>query len=156
MDYLWRTCYRGTIHQCLNLTRQQVRDPGSFKKYIISHCVKYLVQSFTKLNISSELSFEFGPRLRVVFSNNQPTGRYGARPPPGHTSTPLKPLFTVAQGDRRHGNIPLEFIPGPITWETSKSQTKKDQDILKWRGPQPSPYVDITLGMYFMQIVKIM
>lgn len=47
---------------------------------------------------------------------------------PPTTTPPLEPLFTVAQGDRHHGNIPLQFIPAPITWETSKSQTKK------WNG----------------------
>lgn len=52
--------------------------------------------------------------------------------PPHLLPSPLKPLFTVAQGDRRHGNIPLQFIPAPITWETSKSQTKTElKKILK-------------------------
>lgn len=45
-----------------------------------------------------------------------------------YTSSPLKPLFTVTLGDRRHGNITLELIPAPITWETRKSQTKKRQE----------------------------
>lgn len=45
-----------------------------------------------------------------------------------NTSSPLKPLFTVTQGDRCHGNIPLQLIPVPITRETSRSQTKKHQE----------------------------
>lgn len=47
-------------------------------------------------------------------------------PPPCLLPSPVKPLFTVAQGDRRHGNITLQFIPAPVTWETSRSQTKKE------------------------------
>lgn len=43
---------------------------------------------------------------------------------PPHPSPAVKPLFTVTHGDGRYGNIPLHFIPSPVTWATHKSETK--------------------------------
>lgn len=62
--------------------------------------------------------------FHIFFSNVQPKSKSGV------LKSPLKCLLTVAQGDGHHGNVTLQFIPAPVTWVTSGSQTKKHQNYL--------------------------
>lgn len=93
-----------------------------------------------------------GADLGISFGIIQPKMRCDVLPPPRLHPSPVKPLFTVAQGDRCHGNITLQFIPAPITWETSGSRTKtepKNAEIGKVQSATASPLDAYNLGKLY-------